>query len=161
MVATTNEGVFLTVSQENWDERERRTGDIIKEPGPSQKLSHNKELERKRAGFLIQVACTFPAMVPCLKGTHQIPEMWRPNEDRDGWKIMRPALQAPGSERRDPPKFVDAAPRLSQQHGCIEIPARLSRAPLQGSSRSGGHRGVKSEFLGRVACPSTRLTLCW
>ena len=52
-------------------------------------------------------------MVPFLKGIHQTLEMWRPNRDEDGWKIVRPASQLGPSEHGDPPKFVNAAPRLA------------------------------------------------
>ena len=93
---------------------ERYIGNIIAKLGRTQNLNH-KELEKKH-GFLIYVTQTFPAMVPYLKGIHQTLEMWRPNRDGDGWKIIWPASHAPGLEHSDRPKFVDAAPHLSYMH---------------------------------------------
>jgi hypothetical protein len=110
VVETSEEGVFVTVSQEKWDKCKRYIGDIVEELNRSQKLNH-KELEKKR-GFLIYVTRTYPVMVPFLKGIHQTLEMWRPNRDEDGWKIIRPAAQKVALEHGEPPTFVEAAPRL-------------------------------------------------
>jgi hypothetical protein len=52
-------------------------------------------------------------MVPFLKGMHQTLEMWRPNRDEDGWKIIWPASHPVGAEHGDPPKFVKASPRMA------------------------------------------------
>jgi hypothetical protein len=111
VVETSDEGVFVTVSQEKWDKCNRYIGDIIEELSKTQQLNH-KELEKKR-GFLIYVTRTFPAMVPYLKGIHQTLEMWRPNRDEDGWKIVRPASQLEVTPHGEAPKFVKAAPRLA------------------------------------------------
>jgi hypothetical protein len=119
VVETSQEGVFVTVSQEKWDKCKRYIGDIVEEMNRTQQLNH-KELEKKR-GFLIYVTRTYPAMVPFLKGIHQTLEMWRPNRDEDGWKIIRPASQKVAMEHGDPPKFVDAAPRLASDMEALQL----------------------------------------
>jgi hypothetical protein len=119
VVETSHEGVFVTVSQEKWDKCKRYIGDIIEELNRTQQLNH-KELEKKR-GFLIYVTRTYPAMVPFLKGIHQTLEMWRPNRDEDGWKIVRPASQKVAVEHGDPPKFVCAAPRLASDMEALQL----------------------------------------
>ena len=129
VVETTDKGVFVTVSQEKWDKCKRYIGDIIEELGRTQQLNH-KELEKKR-GFLIYVTRTFPAMVPYLKGIHQTLEMWRPNRDDDGWKIIRPASQRLGLEHGEPPKFVDAAPRLSGDMEALRFLFSSEKPPLR------------------------------
>jgi hypothetical protein len=111
--------VFVTVSQEKWDKCKRYIGDIIEEMNCTHQLNH-KELEKKR-GFFIYVTRTYPMMVPFLKGIHQTLEMWRPNRDEDGWKIVRPSAQNTQAEHGDPPKFVDAAPRLGRDMEALEF----------------------------------------
>jgi hypothetical protein len=119
VVETSQEGVFVTVSQEKWDKCKRYIGDIVEELNRTQQLDH-KELEKKR-GFLIYVTRTYPAMVPFLKGIHQTLEMWRPNRDEDGWKIIRPASQQVAVEHGEPPKFVGAAPRLASDMEALQL----------------------------------------
>ena len=119
VVETSQEGVFVTVSQEKWDKCKRYIGDIVGELNRTQQLNH-KELEKKR-GFLIYVTRTYPAMVPFLKGIHQTLEMWRPNRDDDGWKLTRPAIQEVSIDHGEPPQFVDAAPRLAGDMAALQL----------------------------------------
>jgi hypothetical protein len=75
---------------------------------------------------LIYVTRTYPAMVPFLKGIHQTLEMWRPNRDEDGWKIVCPATQRVALEQGAPQKFVMATPRLG---GDMEALQHLFSSP--------------------------------
>ena len=68
-------------------------------------------------------------MVPFLKGIHQTLEMWRPNRDDDGWKLTRPASQNVTIEHEDPPKFVDAAPRLAGDMAALQLLFSLREPP--------------------------------
>ena len=61
-------------------------------------------------------------MVPFLKDIHQTLEMWRPNRDDDDWKLARPAIQEVAIKHGDPPKFVDAAPRLAGDMAALQLP---------------------------------------
>jgi hypothetical protein len=115
VVETDGQGVYVTISQEKWDKLKRYIGDILEELSRMKELSH-KELERKQ-GFLIYVTCTYPAMVPYLKGIHQTLETWRQNRDEAGWKIkvlQEKDLLAAAAHAEGPPKFVSAAPRLAR-----------------------------------------------
>ena len=78
IVESTDEGVFVTVSQEKWEKSRRYIGEIISELKASNGVLEFKGLERKR-GFLIYVTRTYPSMVPYLKSIHQTLDSWRPN----------------------------------------------------------------------------------
>jgi hypothetical protein len=121
IVETTEEGVFVTVSQEKWDKCRKYIGEIV---GGLVSSGDNtlefKALERKR-GFLIYVTRTYPAMVPYLKGMHQTLDSWRDNRGEDGWKMtakeiagrMRSSRGEPGEDRlEEAPARVKAAPRF-------------------------------------------------
>jgi hypothetical protein len=129
VVETSDDGVFVTVSQEKWDKCKRYIGDIVEELSRTQQLNH-KELERKQ-GFLIYVTRTYPAMVPFLKGIHQTLEMWRPNRDEDGWKIIRPASKLSNEEHGIPPKFAKAAPRLESDMEALQCLFALAELPMR------------------------------
>ena len=51
-------------------------------------LSHSKLASDR--GFLVYVTCTYPPMVPYLKGFHLSLEMWRGGRDAEGWKLKLP-----------------------------------------------------------------------
>jgi hypothetical protein len=117
IVEATDEGVYVTVSQEKWENSQRYIGEIISELSDSQGSLDFKGLERKRR-FLIYVTRTYPLMVPYLKGIHQTLDSWRPHRDKDGWKLSdkeiakkkRKRVREP--ERTEPPSCVSAAPCL-------------------------------------------------
>ena len=138
IVETTEEGVYVTVSQEKWDKCRRYIGEIVGELKQSRDDTLEfKPLERKR-GFLIYVTGTFPSMVLYLKGIHQTLDTWRPNQREDGWKLTpREILQRLRAEDgvsgetqegpEQPPARVAAAPRLmSDLRGLAELTSSLT-----------------------------------
>jgi hypothetical protein len=130
IVESTAEGVFVTVSQEKWEKSRRYIGEIISELKNSDGILDFKALERKR-GFLIYVTRTYPSMVPYLKGIHQTLDSWRPNRDKDGWKltmkeIARLRRRGREEEQGEPPTEVKEAPRLRDD---LEALRFLQRSP--------------------------------
>ena len=113
VVETSKEGVYVTVSREKWDKCKRYIGDIVGKLNRTQQLNH-KELEKKR-GFLIPGHGALSQRHPSNSGD------WRPNRDDDGWKLARPAIQEVAIEHGEPPKFVDAAPRLAGDMAALQL----------------------------------------
>jgi hypothetical protein len=132
-VEATEDGVYVTVSQEKWKKSRRYIGEVIAELNDSSTLDF-KDLERKR-GFLIYVTRTYPSMVPYLKGSHQTLDIWRPNRDEDGWKCSTKDIArkrrkwALGQERAEPPSRVRAAPRLKEDLEALEMLLSAERLP--------------------------------
>jgi hypothetical protein len=92
-----------------------------------------KDLESRR-GFLLYVTCTYPTMVPYMKGFHLTIDGWRKGRDLEGWKYLSKEVQEEmeKGEYEDPaappeaPVKVKAKPRLEQ----CDVPAleRLFKA---------------------------------
>lgn len=146
IVETTDEGVFVTVSQDKWDKCRRYIGEIVEELGSSGDNTLDfKALKRKR-GFLIYVTRTYPAMVPYLKGMHQTLDSWRDNRREDGWKMtakeIAVKMKASLPEREEDsleeaPRRVKAAPRFAGDMEALTAlfsearpPERLMRSAL-------------------------------
>jgi hypothetical protein len=75
VASTDNEGVYVNVSQEKWDKSKaviKATKDEMEENDGW--LLH-KDLESRR-GFLLYVTCTYPTMVPYMKGFHLTIDGW-------------------------------------------------------------------------------------
>jgi hypothetical protein len=51
-----------------------------------------KDLESRRA-FLLYVTCTYPLMVPYMKGFHLTINRWRKGRDSEGWKYLSKEVQ--------------------------------------------------------------------
>jgi hypothetical protein len=122
-VESTDEGVYVTISQEKWDNSRRYFGNIIAEMFSSNGLLNFKALEKKR-GFLIYVTRTYPSMVSYLKGIHQTLDSWRPNRDKDGWKltvkeIARKRKRVRDEEQGEPPTRVNTTLRLMADLGAL------------------------------------------
>jgi hypothetical protein len=142
IVEASEQGVYVTVSQERWTKARRYIGEIVDELASSgNKTLDFKPLERKR-GFLIYVTRTYPAMVPYLKGIHQTLDSWRTNRDSEGWKLSAKELAARlrngrslEKEPEGPPSRVKAASRLE---GDLEAFTKLfgSEAPPRRLVRS-------------------------
>jgi hypothetical protein len=121
IVETTEQGVFVQVSNEKWDKCRRYIGEIVAELASSaDETLEFKALERKR-GFLIYVTRTYPVMVPYLKGFHQTLDSWRANCGEDGWKLspteitaaIRKNIREPETlSQENPPERVKIAPRF-------------------------------------------------
>ena len=60
---------------------------IVEEVAARSCLNH-KQLERDR-GFLIYLSRTYRSISPYFKGIHQTLDSWRPEKDKDGWKLER------------------------------------------------------------------------
>jgi hypothetical protein len=86
IVEATDEGVYVTVSQEKWEKSQKYIGEIIAELKGAGETVDFKGLEKKR-GFLIYATRTYPSMVPHLKGIHQTLDSCRPHRDEEGWKL--------------------------------------------------------------------------
>jgi hypothetical protein len=84
--------VTVTVSVERWL---KAKGMIqwIHECIEAELALNHKQLESHR-GFLVYISCTYPSLVPYLKGIHLTLDSWRPNRDADGWKIPSKDLDA-------------------------------------------------------------------
>jgi hypothetical protein len=52
---------------------------------PTPTLSHKELLSNQ--GFLVYMTCTYPAMVPYLKGFHLTIEMWHGGRNSERWKL--------------------------------------------------------------------------
>jgi hypothetical protein len=133
IVESTEEGVFVTVSQEKWEKSRRYIGDIIAELKDAGGMLEFKELEKKR-GFLIYVTRTYPSMVPYLKGIHQTLDSWRPHRDKDGWKqtmkeIRRKRKREREEEQGEPPTHVKAATRLPDDLEALKELLSAERPP--------------------------------
>ena len=146
IVETTEEGVFVTVSQEKWDKCRRYIGEIVRELVSSgDNTLEFKALERKQ-GFLIYVTRTYPAMVPYLKGMHQTLDSWRENRREDGWKMTAKEIAARMRSSKgeheegwleEAPARVKAAPRftsnmeaLTSLFASVHPPKRLVRSSV-------------------------------
>jgi hypothetical protein len=98
-VSTNEDGVFVEVSQERWDKTKlilKGLEEVLEGDDPS--FSHKTLL--KYHGFLINVARTYPAMIPYLKGLHLTIKHWRDNRDPEGWPDL-PAIQLKRKKRSD------------------------------------------------------------
>ncbi|GKY99201.1 hypothetical protein MPSEU_000875500 [Mayamaea pseudoterrestris] len=102
VVATTADGVFLSVSQERWDKTKTAVQWIAAQLGNNPVEIEFKPLERFR-GFLVYVGQTYRAMVPYLQGIHLTLDSWRPNRDDKEWRLARSAW----------PEELDSAVNLS------------------------------------------------
>jgi hypothetical protein len=98
-VSTNEDGVFVEVSQERWDKTKlilKGLEEVLEGDDPS--FSHKTLL--KYHGFLINVARTYPAMIPYLKGLHLTIEHRRDKRDPEGWPDL-PAIQLKWKKRSD------------------------------------------------------------
>jgi hypothetical protein len=145
VTSTSDEDVFVTVSQEKWDKTKTIVEWIRDRVECDSKLNY-KMLESYR-GFLIYVTRTFPAMVPYLKGIHATLNMWRGGRDDDGWKLKAEDLSdwledfdaekmgMVGQEwehmEKSPPKEVHAVPRLKTDIAALVELTRSQKPPLR------------------------------
>ena len=84
IVSTDSKGMYVSVSQEQWDKTRRILLSLEEELEKDEpKFPHTELLSRR--GFLIYVAQTYPAMVPYLKGLHLTIEHWQEDRDDQGW----------------------------------------------------------------------------
>jgi len=134
VVSTAHDQVLKGVTQERWNKTKRKIewlahvagveldGGISKmameeatalgaKTGP-QGYIHHKTAE-KYQGFLIHVLRTYTSMVPFLKGLHLTLESWRPDWDKDGWRVsntLDPRLEY--ATKRKAPQFVKVVPHF-------------------------------------------------
>ncbi len=75
----------MSVTQEKW-EHARGYLYQMQETLDKDNLFDFKMLEKQR-GFLVYLACTYPALTPFLKGIRLMVDSWQSNRDSDGWKL--------------------------------------------------------------------------
>lgn len=84
--------VMLNISIEQWNKAQgmlQWINDCVKACRP---MDH-KVLEQYH-GFLVCVSCTYPSIVPYLKGIHLTLDSWHDNHDTYGWKLPMSELKA-------------------------------------------------------------------
>jgi hypothetical protein len=86
VVQTNNDGVFVLLPQAKWDKQK-----VLIEELQEMMATDSKKLKRKQLeqfwGVLIHVVQTYHTMKPCLMGLHMTIDIWRPNQDKEGWRI--------------------------------------------------------------------------
>jgi hypothetical protein len=83
---------MLNISIEQWNKAQGMLwwiNDCVKACRP---MDH-KVLEQYH-GFLVCVSCTYPSIVPYLKGIHLTLDSWHDNHDTYGWKLPMSELKA-------------------------------------------------------------------
>ncbi len=78
-------GVGVKCSQEKWDKAKALLAELAAELTRHGSLDY-KGLESKW-GFFIHLQRTYPTIILFLKGIHLTLDGWRPNRDRDFWKL--------------------------------------------------------------------------
>ena len=102
------DGVAVALSQEKWlktKEILQHTLTMIEGAAPIPL----KTLESYR-GSLVYVQRTYPAITPYLKGFHPTIDSWRPDRDKEGWRL--PNSQPRSGPYPTPPSEVCAVPRF-------------------------------------------------
>jgi hypothetical protein len=115
VVVAQDEGVGVKVAQDKWDKTKKiltHTLELIDSQGPIPL----KVLESYR-GSLIYVQQTYPAFTPYLKGYHLTIDSWRPDRDREGWRLPRAQLSS--DPYPDPPSYVQLVPRFCDDVLCL------------------------------------------
>jgi hypothetical protein len=116
-------GVWKLITQERWEKAKSnlaKLDEALKEVEDPNSLS--TELDRKMLesfrGFLVYVAQTYTTMRPFLKGLHLTIDGWRPDRDKESWRIadkpLRDKILAVNDEYPSAPKTVRPAARLRQ-----------------------------------------------
>ena len=140
-VAVEGVGLFVTVSEKKWLKAKTMIEELMNcfTSETDRPWMNTKELERK-TGFLVHLAMTFDDIMPFLRGFYLTLNSWRPDRDRDGWKMNRKKFWrwvqcARRSEKESPteveadgiaPELVKASPLL---YGHLEVLKDLLNAP--------------------------------
>jgi hypothetical protein len=108
----------VSVTQEKW-EHARGYLYQMQETLDKDNLFDFKMLEKQR-GFLVYLACTYPALTPFLKGIRLMVDSWQSNRDSDGWKLSgelaaRTENEIPQTYDMHPDK-VQGVPQLQSDH---------------------------------------------
>ena len=97
--------------------------DLLKE---SPQQIPRKTLEKIR-GFMNYVTQTYKSMIPYLNGLHLTIDGWRPNRDKEGWRVKEePEVDVPYPTQ---PKYVAAKPRLHHDVAALKALCASERPP--------------------------------
>lgn len=93
VVVTREDGVYVTADSDKWQKAKKLVDEIIKSIQQDPNKLKRKRLEEIR-GFLNYVVRTYPALKPYLTGLHLTIDGWRPNRDKEGWRMTWKRLLA-------------------------------------------------------------------
>ncbi len=125
------EGISVCCSQEKWDKAKLYLTELLTCVESMDPLDR-KHLESVQ-GFFIHLQCTYPAMMPFIKGFHLTTDGWRDGRDAEGWKLLKRKHEGGGywDTARDQwvsihhpeaaflPSRVHPAPRLLSDLKCL------------------------------------------
>ena len=134
--------INILTSQEKWD-KAKMIVQFWQDKIKSTDLLDRKQLEKHR-GFMVHVPMAYPSLKPYLKGMHLTLEMWRPNRDKQGWKLpvndwarLQEFWQEKGIEVEtdvsysDAPDFVKAAPQFKEDLEALSFMLCDEPSPLR------------------------------
>ncbi|KAL7580626.1 hypothetical protein ACA910_002142 [Epithemia clementina (nom. ined.)] len=98
--------------------------DLANSPGGDGKVDH-KTLEQV-AGFLNHVARAFPTIKLYLNGVYAMLNAWRPDQDKDGWKVGQYKVEY---DPTDSPTRVRLVKRMNFDLGALERLTANSEPP--------------------------------
>ena len=146
--------IGIVTSQDKWDKARKIIAKWINVVSFGAVVDR-KELERDR-GFLVHLSMLYPSFTPYLKGFHLSLESWRPDRDKDGWKLpvndwirLKQHLQDKGElsfdfpiDHTQAPTSITVAPRLVDDLKALEHLLSDSTPPM---------RVVRSRKLSSIA----------
>jgi len=125
VVRTTHGNVSVLVSQDKWEKGQRYVANLREMWEKGLDLDGRRRGERKALetirGFLQYLTKTYPSVTPYLKGIHLSVDGWRPDRDRDGWRLGRSGVKEEWEGKEvgwvvadpDAPKRVVLVPRFA------------------------------------------------
>ena len=88
MVEVTDENeVANRVTQAKWEKGKQTLQRMLEDVRTSKDGSTDLKQLLSDRGFLVHLVGSYECMVPYLKGIHQTADGWRPDRDKDGWKM--------------------------------------------------------------------------
>ena len=96
--------------------------------------------------FIVYVAQTYPALMPCMKGIYLTLNSWRPQQDEEGWKnpnkrkreTKEDPLPSASVGILEPPEWTKEVPRLRSDIGeLMELTSSVSppRIPIRPTNK--------------------------
>eukprot|EP00804_Cyclotella_cryptica_P010959 CCRYP_016684-RA/>CCRYP_016684-RA protein AED:0.10 eAED:0.14 QI:0/0/0/1/0.25/0/5/0/1241 len=79
-------GVCVLTSEDKWQKLKSIISTWLAKVKAGEEYLDHKDL-LSDCGFLVYVTRAYPGMIPYLKGFHLTIEMWRGNQDAEGWKL--------------------------------------------------------------------------